>query len=83
MLDLETRFHYGNMLVARREVFQDYASRLFRVSDRVVAQVGILAEEPGVRDLPFRYPGYLGERFTLYLLATRTRFATAQAVWFG
>jgi hypothetical protein len=82
VLDLETRFHYGNMIVARAEVFRDYASRLFRVVDRVFAEVGDLAEEAGARYQPFRYPGYLGERFTnLYLLATRTRFATAQSVW--
>ncbi len=81
-LELETRFHYGNMLVARADVFRDYATRLFRVVDRVFAEVGDLPEEPGVRYQPFRYPGYLGERFTnLYLLATRTRFATAQSVW--
>ncbi len=82
-LDTETRFHYGNMLVARAEVFQDYCTRLFRVLDRVVDEVGEPAEVPGVRYQPYRYPGYLGERFTnLYLLATRARYMATQSIWF-
>jgi hypothetical protein len=82
MLDVETRFHYGNMLVARNEVFRDYAERLFRVLHQVYAEIGSLPAQEGVRYQPFRYPGYLGERFTnLYLAATRRRFAAVQSIW--
>jgi hypothetical protein len=82
-LELESRFHYGNMIVARAEVFRDYCASLFRVVDRVAAEVGDLAPVEGARYQPFRYPGYLGERFTnLYLLATRRRCAAVQSVWF-
>ncbi|MDD5365341.1 MAG: DUF4422 domain-containing protein [Gallionellaceae bacterium] len=80
-LDLETRFHPGNMLVARADIFKEYCASLFRVLDRVFDQVGIPDQEPGARYQPYRYIGYLGERFTgLYLLANRTRYATAQIV---
>jgi hypothetical protein len=83
ILELESRFHYGNMLVARTEVFRDYCARLFRVVDHVAEKVGDLPAVEGARYQPFRYPGYLGERFTnLYLVATRRRTAVAQSVWF-
>jgi hypothetical protein len=82
MLDVESRFHYGNMLVAHAGVFADYAERLFRVLEKVYAEIGTLPAEEGVRYQPFRYPGYLGERFTnLYLAATRRRFAAVQSIW--
>jgi hypothetical protein len=48
---------------------------------RVVAEVGDRPEVPGARYQPYRYPGYLGERFTsLYLIATGTPHTTAQVV---
>lgn len=83
VLDVEQRFHYGNMLVARAEVFRDYCTHLFRVLDRVYQEIGVPAPIEGARYQPFRYPGYLGERFmNLYLLASRARYAAAQSIWF-
>lgn len=83
MLNVENRFHYGNMLVARADIFRNYCERLFRVLNRVYAEVGVPAPIEGARYQPFRYPGYLGERFmNLYLIAMRTRYACAQSVWF-
>lgn len=81
VLELETRFYPCNMLVARAEVFRDYSATLFRVLEKVFERVGVPDGVPGARYQPYRYPAYLAERFTsLYLLASRARFATAQVV---
>ena len=80
-LEADTRFYPFNMLAARREVFADYATRLFRVIDRVSAAIGDRAPVDGARFQPYRYPAYLGERFTgLYLTATGTPHALASVV---
>ncbi|WP_066332507.1 DUF4422 domain-containing protein [Azohydromonas lata] len=84
LLDVETRFYCGNMVVAHAKVFDDYCKSLFKVLGEVVEEMGVPEAVPGdVRYQPYRYPGYLAERFTsLYLSATRTRFTTVQALWF-
>jgi hypothetical protein len=83
LLDVETRFYCANMVVAHAKVFDDYCSRLFKVVGEVYEEIGVPPAEEDVRYQPYRYPGYLGERFTsLYLAAMRVRYATVQAVWF-
>ena len=78
-LRLERRFYQCNMFVCRREVFDRYASQLFFAIDQVYQQVGPLPEVPGARYQPFRYPGYLAERFmSAFVNANRLRVYEAQ-----
>jgi hypothetical protein len=80
--DFETRFYYGNMLVANKYNFQKYCSTLFQVIDSVFEEVGDLPHEPGLRYQLFRYPGYLAERFLgLYLYKTRPTAFEAPTIW--
>lgn len=79
----ETRFYGNNMLICRREIFDLYATQLFDVIDRVVAAVGVLADVPGARYQPGRYPGYLAERFmSAFINANRLKHFEAQVIHF-
>lgn len=78
----ETRFYYGNMFVMRNKIFKDYADSLFRVIGKSYQAIGVPSEVPGARYQPYRYPGYLAERFLgLYLHKTGLRYAETPAIW--
>ncbi|OLL29335.1 hypothetical protein BTH42_22870 [Burkholderia sp. SRS-W-2-2016] len=78
-LRVENRNIYGNMLICRKDVFDHYCKQLFFVIDRVFQRVGEYDEVPGARYQPFRYPGYLAERFTsAFIFANRLRAYESQ-----
>ncbi|MBK6744115.1 MAG: DUF4422 domain-containing protein [Hydrogenophilales bacterium] len=78
-LDLERRFFIGNMLLCKRSIFDHYASQLFHVLDRVSQEVGTLPPQEGARYQPYRYPAYLGERFTsAFIKANKLSYYEAQ-----
>jgi hypothetical protein len=63
--------------IMRRAAFMKYASELFAILDYVFqhAEVVVPDEVPGMPHQPYRYPGFLGERFFpffLYANALRT-----------
>lgn len=62
-MTLERRNFLCNMMITRRSIFNEYCSELFDVIDKVFQDCGIPDEIPGARYQPFRYPGYLAERF--------------------
>lgn len=63
--------------IMRRALFMKYASELFAILEYVFkhAEVVVPNEVPGAAHQPYRYPGFLGERFFpffLYANAVRT-----------
>ena len=52
-----------NMLIVRRSLFDEYCTCLFDVIDETFNECGIPEEVLQARYQPFRYPGYLAERF--------------------
>ena len=78
-LDIERRIFYGNMLICKRELFNAYATQLFGVIDKVFAEVGVLDTRNEERNQPYRYPGYLAERFmSAFIKANRLTYYEAQ-----
>lgn len=78
-LDVERRFFVGNMIICKKDLFHRYAEQLFSVINRVFDSVGILEPRAGKRYQPYRYPGYLGERFTsAFINANRLSYFEAQ-----
>lgn len=59
----ERRNFLCNMMITRRSIFNQYCSELFDTINKVYEECGIPNEIPGARYQPFRYPGYLAERF--------------------
>jgi hypothetical protein len=81
LMDCENRLHIGNMLIAKKEIFDLYAGELFGVIDAVFDEVGALEAVENARYQPFRYPGYLAERFTsAFIRAHRLNAYEAQVV---
>lgn len=79
----ETRFYGNNMLLCRREIFDLYATQLFRVIDSVYAAIGERPAAHGTRYQPGRYPGYLAERFmSAFVNANRLKHFEAQVIHF-
>jgi len=79
----ETRFYGNNMLICGREIFDLYATQLFRVIDGVVSATGPRPAIPGARYQPHRYPGYLAERFmSAFVNANRLKYFEAQVIHF-
>lgn len=77
----ERRNFYFNMMIARRSFFDHYCSHLFAVIDRVFEQVGEVPAVEGARFQPFRYPGYLAERFmAAFINVHRIRFYEASVI---
>ncbi len=87
----ETRFFLGNMFVAGREHFTQFATALFRVLDAVVAAAGEVAAGKGAagdeasaesaRYAQDRYAGYVAERFIgLYAHQMRLRVFEAPII---
>lgn len=80
--DYETRFYFGNMLVANNYQFNKYCSSLFGVIDKVFSEIGDIPDQPGLRYQDHRYPGYLAERFMgLYLYKSGLTFFEAPTIW--
>lgn len=71
----ERYFYNFNMLVAKAEVFDDYARRLFGILERteeIIAKEGVVTTK--------RYAGYLGENLTtLYFRKNRDRLKIVHA----
>jgi len=83
-LDIARRFYCWNMMICSRQVFDLYCRQLFFVIDRVFERVGALPPQEGARYQPYRYPGYLAERFMApFLLANRLRPFEAQVLQLG
>ncbi len=59
----EKRNFLCNMMITKREIFNQYCSELFNTIDKVYKVCSNPAEIPGARYQPYRYPGYLAERF--------------------
>ena len=66
---------FCNIMIAKRSFFDHYCSNLFAVIDRVFERIGVLPEIEGARYQPYRYPGYLAERFmAAFINVNRVRF---------
>jgi Domain of unknown function (DUF4422) len=82
-LRLEPRFFVGNMFIFNKEIFQQYCSDLFGIIFAVYKECGSYQAIEGARYQPFRYPGYLAERFmTAFINAHRIKFFEAQVLTF-
>ena len=80
-LRTERRNFYCNMLICKRSIFDLYCSQLFTVINRVFSKVGIMNEIAGVRYQPYRYPGYLAERFmSAFINANKLSYYEADVV---
>lgn len=80
-LRFEKRVFWGNILIARNEVFDLYCHDLFKVIDRVFESVELPGEVAGARYQPFRFPGYLAERFlTAFINNYRLRYYEADLI---
>jgi len=62
---VEQKSYFWNMMICKRELYDHYCSQLFSVIDRVFNEVGKIDELTDARYQPFRYPGYLAERFMI------------------
>lgn len=77
----DKRAFWGNIFIARREVFDKYCHDLFSAIDSVYASVGVPTEVANARYQPFRYPGYLAERFlTAFINSHRLKYYEADLV---
>ena len=80
-LDIDNRIHIGNMIICKRDIFKMYASQLFFVIDRAFNEIGISEPIEGARYQPYRYPGYLAERFTTaFINANKLSYYEAQVL---
>lgn len=80
-LRIDRRNFYCNMLICKRELFKEYCSQLFSVIDGVFHEVGVLDEVEGVRYQPYRYPGYLAERFmTAFVNSNNLKYYEADVI---
>ena len=83
-LNLENRNIYGNMIICKRNTFEHYCQQLFFIIDRVYSKVGNYPSKENARYQPYRYPGYLSERFTnAFIHANRLRAYEAQIFVFN
>lgn len=80
-LRLEKRFFVGNIFIFKKEIFEKYCEDLFHVIFDVYKECGSYSEIEGARYQPFRYPGYLAERFmTAFINANRIKYFEAQVL---
>lgn len=71
----ERRNFYCNLMIAERRFYDHFCAHLFAVIDRVFERIGALSEMEGARYQPYRYPGYLAERFmAAFINVHRIRF---------
>jgi hypothetical protein len=83
-MNYERRFFFGNMLICKRELFNRYAVDLFSLLFNVFKKVGIPAHVDGKRYQDYRYPGYLGERFTsAFINHYRLKYFESQTIHFS
>ena len=59
----DRRNFYWNMFVTRSDIFKLYCENLFSILFDVFQEVGLKPSIDGIRYQPYRYPGYLAERF--------------------
>lgn len=79
----ERRNFSYNMMICKREFFDRYCSQLFPIINRIFEMQGIKADVEGARWQPYRYPGYLAERFmTAFINANRVKYYEAEVIWF-
>lgn len=82
-LRLEQRFFVGNIFIFNNDIFQKYCDDLFKIIFDVYKECGSYATIQGARYQPFRYPGYLAERFmTAFINAHRIKYYEAQVITF-
>ncbi len=83
-LRLEQRFFVGNMFVFKNELFQKYCQDLFRVIFNTYKKCGSYKPVQDMRYQPFRYPGYLAERFmTAFVNANKAKYFETQVITFN
>lgn len=81
-MSVERRFFPANMLICKKELFDLYAHQLNFVTRQVFEKNGVPEEVPGARYQPYRYPGYLGERFmAAFINANKLKFYEAQMLY--
>lgn len=79
--EVSREFRFYPVFITRWEIFEEFSSLLFDVLFLVYQKIGYLADEPGVRFQPGRYPAYLSERFMmLYFHAKGLRLHGAQLI---
>jgi len=72
-----------NMMICKNEFFDHYCSQLFPIINRIFEIQGIKPDVEGARWQPYRYPGYLAERFmTAFINANRVKYYEAEVIWF-
>lgn len=80
-LDVDNRFHLGNMIICKKNTFDLYASQLFFIINNVYRELGAADPIENARYQPYRYPGYLAERFTTaFINANRLSYYEAQVI---
>ncbi len=80
-LRLEQRFFVGNIFIFKYELFKIYCEDLFKIIFAVYKECGSLSAVENARYQPFRYPGYLAERFmTAFVNANRIKYYEAQVI---
>ena len=62
-LKFERKNYLCNMLIAKKTVFDHWCYELFDIIDGVFQEIGVSDAVSDVRYQPYRYPGYLAERF--------------------
>ena len=80
-LRLDRRLFIGNMLICKKELFDEYAQTMFELIDPVFQEFGDYPLEEGVRFQKYRYPGYLAERFmTGFINSKKLKYYDAQLI---
>jgi hypothetical protein len=80
-MTIERRFFMANMLICNRTIFHQYASDLFQILANVFNKIGIPPCVKGKRYQDYRYPGYLGERFTAaFINRYKLKYFEAQTI---
>ncbi len=80
-IDIDNRFRIGNMIICKKNIFDLYAHQLFFIIDSVFDRLGRPDAVEGSRYQPYRYPGYLAERFTTaFINANKLSFFEAQII---
>ena len=62
-LHFERRNYLCNMMIMRKPLFDRYCGELFEIIDETFRSCGVAEEVLNARYQPYRYPGYLAERF--------------------
>jgi hypothetical protein len=77
----DRRAFWGNILIARKDLFDVYCYEMFKLIDRVFESVELPEQVVGARYQPFRFPGYLAERFlTAFINNHRLRYYEADLI---